>query len=251
MSFSSVVNIYANAFKLLTKSFLSVLPFSLLYIMIEYLINKYIPFTLTETGEPLSSFANPLLSLLIMLLCFNCILYGIYQKHHQLKFNYVHVILNGLYRFFPALTALFLILLPIIVISIALNYISGIFETLSITDSSKLHFMAIVMIGILFLFFIGMITWLIMSLYFYTTPVIVVIKKETAINGLKHSWQLLHGHWFRTFLIVFMLIVASTLLQMGLFLLIGNLSAQLIELIMLPLVACVMILYHEQLEKEN
>ncbi len=247
----SISSTYASTFKLFASSFLSILPLALAYVALDLLLMSLFDYSKNflepEQSHYLDLIAYPVLIILLSILLFSCILYGTYQKHRQVKFSYNKVCLSGLKYFLPITGALLILTLPFVAMSIILNYISDLFATLSPSDPNEINLLLIIMSIILALFFIAMITWLIMCFYFYVTPVLIAIKNEGVISSLKLSWKLVRGHWFKTFFLLFLLVALITILQIVLFMFVGHLSGLMISLVILPLHAALMIIHYENL----
>lgn len=249
---SYIASTYSHAFKLFINSFVAVLPFAIVYIIIDLFLEALVSMTLPKIDPSYADHLSIVYLLIITLISiwiFSCILLGIYQKHHQLPFRYTSICLISIQKFFKIVVAMIILLLPIILMSLMLHFISGIFETLAQPDAQELNLMSIMMIIFLALFCICMIAWLLICIYFYVTPLLIMTKSEKVINSIKHSRKLIKGYWCNTFFLLFLFVFITALLQIGLFIVIGPLSEVLISIFMLPFSAALMIVHHDKLEK--
>ncbi len=248
----SILTTYQHAFKLLNKSFIAILPFAIVYVAIDLSLDALLTFSVPEIDPSITNnlkvFAYPIVTALFSILLFSCIIYGIYIKQHNLPFHYAPICLTACKQFWKVVASLIILLLPIIMMSLALNFISGIFETLGTSDEQEINLMAVVMMILLGLFCLATIAWLLICIYFYIAPLLIVAKNETVLNSLKHSWHLVRGHWFRTFAILFLLVLVTALLKILLYLFLGPLSDVIISVVILPLNAALMITHYDNLQ---
>lgn len=247
-----IASTYSQAFKLFTNSFVAILPFAVVYIIIDISLEALVSMILPKIDNSYAdqlSMVYLLIIALISIWIFSCILLGMYQKHHQLPFRYTSICLISIQKFLKLVVAIIIILLPIILMSLILHFISGIFETLAQPDDHELNLMTLMMIIFLALFSISMIAWFLICIFFYVTPLLILIKNEKVIDSIKHSRKLIKDFWCNTLLLLFLFVFVTALLQIALFLVIGPLSEVLISIYMLPFSAALMIAHHDKLEK--
>ncbi|MBS0289219.1 MAG: hypothetical protein JSS07_04170 [Proteobacteria bacterium] len=223
--------ILKRSFKLFIRTYRDVLPFVLLYVICIYLINR--------TLAP-KTFLNIGLDLFSTLFFFSCILYAIDLRHHHLNFSYLNICKRAIKRFFPTLVAIALMLLPAIFIGLISKFAIN-WALSSAADSNMIKTFLILLL------FIGMITWMVIILYFNLSMYIIVVKEANPIQGLKKSYMLIRGHWFRTFMLILSLILMSFFLQ-SLCLMISNHIIELVRLIITPFSAALMITYYDHLK---
>ncbi len=249
---SYIASTYSLAFKLFANSFLAVLPFAFVYIIVDLSLEALVSIMLPKIDTNYADHLSVIYFLVIALITiwiFSCILIGMYQKHHQLPFRYTSICLTSIQKFLKIVTAIIIIMIPIILMSLLLHFISGILETLAQPNDQELNLIAIIMIIFLALFCICMITWSLICIYFYLIPLLIMIKNEKVIDSIKQSRNLTKNFWLNTFLLLFLFVFITALLQIALFLVIGPLSEVLISIFILPFSAALMIIHHEKLEK--
>ncbi len=244
----SITSTYSRAFKLYGKSFIDILPLVIVYVLLMYLIDRFFPIVTTQPQAFSWNFIlNIVLQMVNSLVFFSCILYGVNQKHNSLPVNYVDVLKNGGQRSLPVLLSGLILMIPPIIISFVFGFISG-YASASSTGT-EIDLMKVISFIFIIIAFIVLIAWAIMTLYFYVSSVQIVIRGANAIDGLKQSWKLVRGHWWKTFFILLIIMLAAGLLNFGLMMLVGPLGKEIVSLIIYPLGAALMLIYNEDLER--
>jgi hypothetical protein len=234
----SVISIFIRAFTLYTKAYVPVLPFTLTGVLLAVLINFLLPPVLVN-GVLQPGVDNAIVQILITMIIYSCILYGCNQIYHQVKFDYKEVLSVGLKRSGFLLISWFLIIFP---------FLCVLFLSYFVQDATTFK-------NVLFLFYallllVVSILTCIVCIYFFVSPVEMVVKKKGVLSGLKRSWQLTVGHWFKTFFVLIILIAPLLLLNFELAKIIGVWAGPLINLIFYPLGAALVVIYHELLEQD-
>ncbi len=245
----SITNIYSRAFQLYGKSYIDVLPLVIVYVLFMYLIDRFLPITPAQAQPFAWAFVlNIVLQMVNSLVFFSCILYGVNQKYNNLPFNYADVIQKGGQRSLPVLLSAVILMIPPIIMSFILGFISG-FASAASKGSPEIDLLKIISVIFVIIAIVVVIAWVIMTLYFYVSSAQIVLRGANAVDGLRQSWKLVRGHWWKTFAILLIVMLAVGLLNFLLIMLIGPLAKQIASLIVYPLGAAVMLVYNESLEK--
>jgi hypothetical protein len=243
-SLPSIISTYQRVGKLYAKGYVDVLPFTLLFVILEYVIDKGLPLPIPQQSFNAHFLANTLLQFFVSLLFFNFILYGMFQKHHNLKFDYVDVLQRGVMRLLPVILALLMMISPIIIIGFMAGFIDAF-----IADISSLAGLGKILMACFYIIclFISLAT-AVFCIYFYVSTLLIVVKKTSALEGLKQSWKLIRGHWFKTFGLLLIIIILSLLLNFILHKVVGSVSKELVNVLLYPLGGALMVIYYEHLE---
>ncbi len=247
-----IITVYGRVFKLFAKSFILILPFNALYAMTNYLLNIFMPLKPTFFHDEFRYYASHImLNTITFTFFFVMILYAIQLNSHHQQTNYRTLMLIGIKRFMAVFFSLLIIALPFIVMAFLLNFFSQIFEMLSPPDPAHINSLLILMSLVLFLFFVGNIFWMGYCFYFFLAPFDMIVNNKNVIEALKHSRELIKNHWFKTFMLVFVLLFISTIIQIVLYKFLGEATFAFISLFILPLSASLMIVHYEHMDKKE
>lgn len=196
---------YIQAFELYRRSFISVLPFLLLLVLGEFLINYFFP-----AGGTLnwSVIYRSLADMAITALIFSLILKLIYIKNvtqnavtWALEWASVKRIIHVFLAYFIATLPLLLSLSGLVYYEA--NYAEYVLTPEVITKKQYLY------LGVLAL---GFIFTLIFYTFSFIAGVYIVIKDENVATSLRRSWHLIRSCWLDTLLVIVILgMIAVTL----------------------------------------
>ncbi len=244
----SITTTYMRAFALYFKSYLPVLPFTLMAVILAFFINEILPIPIGTAHLNGTQYANLALQLIVSLLFFSLILYGCYLKQNNLKFDYLDIFITVIKHLASVVLSFILIILPMLICFFISSELIGPTPHPGDPVSSAA---AIYLIAFSILILIVAIATIIFACYFYVSTFEIVVKGKGPIGGLVRSWQLIRGHWFKTFFILVLFIVPIMVLSFILVSLIGNIAGPLINLVFYPFGTSLMVIFHEQLEKNS
>lgn len=235
MAFQNIKSTYEKAFKLYKDTYIEMLPIVLLLVMSEYFLNRYfqpiekLPLNERILAMCLDSFVNAFF--------LSIVLWGMFQRSHHQNGGYLKMILEGGKRSLAIFASVLIIAAPIIFTFVVMFLL---FKDETLTPA------------ILFLsLFVPLMYVIIVGVYFYIAPVLIVNKKYNAIDGLKKSWAMVRNNWMATFQTVFIMVLIMALVQFVFFLLVGVYSQMMASLVTFSMWCALMITHYENLEGIN
>ncbi len=236
----SLTSTFVRTFKLYTNSFIDVLPFLLFMLLSKFLLDKFLP---QQSSMTPFFFLRILLDIMITSLFFSFIIFAIYQKMQSQRIHFMQSMINGGLRFGQIFIAYLLLSLPIVLtlvlIEVGVRLLLPDYMTREVFEMQK--WISLSMIGL------ALIITFILFVYSFVAGIFIVIKKENAFLGLKHSWQLVQTYWLDTLLLV----VLFGMMNMGLSLLLDEFhlkaTAQILTLLMSSFYPCLMVIHFEQM----
>jgi hypothetical protein len=148
-------------------------------------------------------------------------------------------------RLLPVILALLIMISPIIIVGFIAGFIEAYLPDIgSLAGLGKLLLVSLYIIC----FFVALAT-AVFCIYFYVTTLLIVVKKASALEGLKQSWKLIRGHWFKTFALLLIIIILSLVLNFALLKVVGSVSKELVNVLLYPFGGALMVIYLEHLEK--
>jgi len=194
MTLPSLTNTYIRSLKLYAKSYYQVFPFIVLLMLAQFLLNKYLP---ENNTVDLSFFLRMLgdIAATSFFFSFLCI---VYYNYTQIKVSIADLCKTGLKRFIHVFGAYFIISLPIILTLALLELFTRLWMPAVITKEAGSVYLwtSLILIGI------ALMLVLMLFVFSFAAGIFIVIKKESALAGLRHSWTLIKPVWLDTFLLV-------------------------------------------------
>jgi hypothetical protein len=238
----SIINTYQNTLKLYAKNFIPLLPITLLATLaIHFFHDSVSGFKVGERIQTLTGHDHLIIIgsfityTLIHTLLFSIALYGMNQnKLPKKSFHYMQALEKGAQKTPVVLLAMIILITPFILATV------GIFFATTTIGA---------LIGLLNLPLL--ILLLVVFVYVYVSTALIVTREQSAINGLKRSWNLTKGHWWKTFVLVLILVLITMALSLLLKKAVGNYSNEISTFIVFSLGVALMLTHLENLEKVN
>lgn len=191
--FPSLFSTYQRAFRLWATSFIDLLPFLLLWMLCQILLEIFLP----QNGEIDGMFFLTLfVDMIISTLFFGAVLKGLYQRHQSQAFDFIGAFKTGVMRLVPNFLAYTLVTLPLIVVLLGFALLLAFGKLLPINWVMNIlswqH--AIILIAALLS--------LALVVLFFVTGVCIVVLQESVWSGLRHSYLLVKRVWLDTLLLV-------------------------------------------------
>lgn len=246
----SIINTYQNALQLYVKFCIPTLPFALLLGFAQYFyagkVTQIRDLTTANVAIPnhewFISGAIGIGYFILYTLLFCIVTYGIYQgsKRQPLDYsigtlNYKEALENGASRTFPVLLASLILIAPFMVTIIGIL----LFEPQNKSLMALTGLLMLVVSIALFVIFI----------YFYVASALIIIKGYGPLEGLKQSFRITKGHWWKTFFLIVILAVIAGLLSFVLKKLIGNYASEIMTIIMFSFGSTLMLTHMGNLEQ--
>lgn len=247
-SLPSITVTFRRVFILYKNSFIDVLPFVLLVLMIQVSFSKLLP--VNETTETAYIFLHVILKSLITSFFFCCVIYAIFLKHYQQNLKYGELISKGLTRVIPMIVSGIILISPLILMMGMFMIISVIIVPDSNTASmtSKIIFLIMQLIISVATFFYVLIVFV----YCYLSGVLIVCKNATAWLGIKQSLKLVSDNWWYVFSRMLLLLVIIIIPSMLLYHFLAQQTADgIITIFTFSLGPCLMVILHEILESSG
>lgn len=235
----SIISTYENTLQLFVKSYLPLLPFTVLAAVAAYIYNHYqLQFmAATQSGEHVNGmlmFAVYAGYSIIYCLIFAIALSGVAQFRKGPSLNYQQAIEQGIARTPSLLIMMVLLLSPLMLIMFGMIVMAAASQAVT---------------GIFYLVMMVLcIAFLIAVMYFYVASSLIVVREHSAIKGLAHSYKITKGHWWKTFLILLILGVIVGLSAYGLGKIIPGYANAIMTLFVFPISCCLMLVHMENLE---
>lgn len=238
----SLTYTFGRTFKLYAQSFIDILPFLLLLLLTKFLLDKFLP---QQSAMTMVFFARIIIDIVLTSFFFSIIIATIYEKYQAQPFHLIPSVIKGVSRsgqiFFAYLLLSLPIILTLVLIEVGDRLLLPDFMTREVFDLQK--WISLSMIGF------ALLITLILFVYSFVAGIFIVIKKENAIVGLKHSWQLIQSFWLDTLLLV----ILFGMLNISLSLIFDEFhikaASQILTLVMSSFYPCLMVIHYDQMEK--
>jgi hypothetical protein len=179
------------------------------------------------------------------MICYLLILHGVYQKHHTKTMDYGQMFSAGLPRIFALIWSYVLVTLPIIAGALIVGGLSYLLNV-DFNAESVVATVLMVVAGIVALIYALLLLKIIVS------PVYIVCKGMSGWAGLKESWRVMTGHWWKTLLLCIVLVIvliAIAAIVIGIsYVLNMPLLAGLLIIFYYPLGSAFLVIHQENLE---
>jgi hypothetical protein len=235
----SFSTIYKQTFSLFSKSYIEMLPFLLLAIILQYGIEILWPTTS-------NAFDTIMLTKLFLTLALSAIFYsllicGMARRHHGELFHYGPTISQGLKRTLPVFISYLIMVAPLLLVY-GYYIVTAKTWPLRSVDVPHSFFVAFCVAGAIVL---------IMGVYFALSWVAIVEKHQGAWQGLKHSAQIIKWHWWRTCLLFLFPLLLVMILSIAVEVFFPNELIQICisTLLLMPFYSALMLIYYDGLEK--
>ncbi len=238
----SLTSTFGRTCKLYAQSFIDVLPYLLLMLLAKFLLDKFLP---QQSSMTASFFLRVLLDIMITSFFFSFIIFAIYQKYQSQQIHFMQSIINGASRFGQIFIAYLLLSLPVVLtlalIEVGDRLLLPDYMTREVFDMQK--WISLSMIGV------ALLITFILFVYSFVAGIFIVIKKENAILGLKHSWRLIQSFWLDTLLLV----ILFGMLNISLSLILDEFhifaASQILTFLMSSFYPSLMVIHFEQMDK--
>ncbi len=238
----SLTSTIIRTFKLYATSFIDVLPFILLMLLSKFLLDQFLP---QQSFMTVTFFLRVLLDIMITSFFFSFIISTIYQKTQSQQSHFIQNVIQGASRMDQIFIAYLLLSLPIVLtlvlIEVGDRLLLPDFMTREVYDMQK--WISLSMIGF------ALLITLILFVYSFVAGIFIVIKKENALMGLKHSWQLVQSFWLDTLLLVILFGIFNVSLSLIFDEFHLKAGPQILTLLMSSFYPCLMVIHYEQMEK--
>ena len=234
----SIISTYHDTFKLFAKVFIPVLPFTLLLVIAEHFYNDYQQQFLSgiQSGQEINyslMFAVYVSYYIIYTLLFSIALYGIAQYKKTNSYDYPQALEKGAARTPALLLSVIILVGPLILLML------GLFLAINpVMEGILALLLTVVCIGFLIIF-----------IYCYVASALIVVRGHSAINGLSHSLKMTKGHWWKTFVLLVIMIILTVLIVLGLQQVTPEYADEIIMIFIFPLSCTLMLTHMENLEK--
>ncbi len=208
----------------------------------QYLINKYLP---DNNTVDVTFFLRVLGDIATTSFFFSFIIFVVYYKYAQLKVPIDALFKTGIKRFIHVFGAYIILSLPII---LTLSFIE-IGTRLWIPDVISKHMANVYVWTSLALIGIALFIMLLLFVFWFAAGIFIVIKKETALNALRHSWKLIKPVWMDTFLLIILFGILNYSLLLLFDTYIPPYSNLMITLLMSSFYPALMVIHWDNIEK--
>lgn len=192
-AFPSLFSTYQRAFRLWATSFIDLLPFLLLWMLSQILLETFLPQKDQIDGM---FFLTMFLDMIISALFFGVVLSGLYQRHQSQVFDFIGAFKTGVRRLIPNFLAYALVTIPLILVLLGFALLLAFGKLLPVTWVMNIlswqH--AIILIAALLS--------LALVVLFFVTGVCIVVLQEGVWSALRHSYLLVKSVWIDTLLLV-------------------------------------------------
>lgn len=233
----SIISTYSDTFKLFAKSFIPILPFTLLLVIAEHFYNDYQQqfIAAIQHGQQVDykiMFAVYASYYIVYTLLFSIALYGLAQFKNENAFNYPQALEKGAARTPSALLAMVILAGPMILL------IVGLFFSVGVTSGFGSGVMLLAGIAFIILF-----------IYFYVASALIIVRDHSAVKGLGRSFEITKGHWWKTFIILAILCILAGLITLGLQKFTPDYADEIVMIFIFPLSCTLMFTHMENLER--
>lgn len=192
-TFPSLFTTYRRASHLWAKTFVDLLPFLLLWMLSQVLLEHFLP---QEEQISTQFFVTLFLDMAITALFFGVILTGLYQHYTAEPFNFMESIKAGAKRFMPLYLAYTLVSFPLLMVLFGFGFLLHFGKQIPMTWVMNILSFQHVIIAL------AALLSLVLAVTFFTAGVFIVIFNNHAILALKHSYQLVKKYWVDTLLVI-------------------------------------------------
>lgn len=199
--FPSLFLTFRRAANLWAKTFIDLLPFLLLWMLSQVLLEWFLP---QEDHISTQFFVSLFLDMAITALFFGVILYGLYQRYESLPFDFMQSLKAGVKRFFPVFIAYTLISLPLLMVLFAFGLLLHFGKLLPFTVVMEILSMQhVVIIGAALLS-------LVLIVFYFMAGIFIVVRNKNVLSACKHSYQLVKKYWMDTLLVIVLFGIIAT-----------------------------------------
>ncbi len=199
--FPSLFLTFRRAANLWAKTFIDLLPFLLLWMLSQVLLEWFLP---QEDHISTRFFVTLFLDMAITALFFGVILNGLYQHYAAQPFNFMQSLKAGAKRFLPIFAAYTLISLPLLLVLFAFGLLLHFGKLLPFTlVMNILSMQHVVIIGAALLS-------LVLIVVYFMAGVFIVVFNNNVIGACKHSYQLVKKYWMDTLLVIVLFGIIAT-----------------------------------------
>ncbi|MGE3319050.1 MAG: hypothetical protein AB7I18_07115 [Candidatus Berkiella sp.] len=192
-SFPSLFSTYQRATTLWAKTFVDLLPFLLLWMLCQILLEYFFPL---QDQISMPFFALLFSDMAITALFFGVIINGLYQRYQAIPFDFMGSFKIGFKRFLPTYLAYAIVTLPLLLVLLAFSGLLYFGKLLPLHWVMTLLSMQHVII------LLAAVMSLALAVLFFMAGVLIVIFKQHVLVALKRSVQLVKQYWMDTLLII-------------------------------------------------
>lgn len=200
-NFPSLFLTFRRAASLWAKTFIDLLPFLLLWMLSQVLLERFLP---QEDHISTQFFVSLFLDMAITALFFGVILSGLYQRYAALPFDFMQSLKAGVKRFVPIFAAYTLISLPLLMVLFAFGLLLHFGKLLPFTVVMEiLSLQHVVIIGAALLS-------LVLIVLYFMAGVLIVVRNDNVLSACKHSYQMVKKYWMDTLLVIVLFGIIAT-----------------------------------------
>lgn len=192
-TFPSLFNTYQRATSLWAKTFVDLLPFLLLWMLCQIVLEYFVP---QQAQVSLSFYILLFTDMAITSLFFGVIINGLYQRHQAKPFDFMGSFKIGFKRFLPTYLAYAIVTLPLLLVLFAF---SGL---LYFGRQLPLHYVMTILSMQHVIILLAALLSLVLAVVFFMAGVLIVIVRQQVLSALKNSFQLVKQYWMDTLLII-------------------------------------------------
>lgn len=191
--FPSLFSTYQKALRLWASSFIDLLPFLLLWMLSQIVLEIFLP-----QGDQINAmfFLTMFLDMLVSALFFGVVLSGLYQRYQSLPIDFISAFKTGAKRLIANFLAYMLVTLPLIIMLLSFALLVAFGKQLAMTWIMNILAWQHTIILIAALLSLGLVV------LFFVTGVCIVVLQEKVCNALRHSYSLVKKAWIDTLLLV-------------------------------------------------
>jgi hypothetical protein len=200
-TFPSLFLTFKRASGLWAKTFIDLLPFLLLWMLSQVLLERFFP---QEEQISTRFFVTLFLDMAITALFFGVILSGLYQRYQAVPFDFMGSLKAGVKRFVPLFIAYALISLPMLLVLFAFGLLLHFSKLLPIT--MLMNILSMQHVVILTAAFLS----LALIVVYFMAGVFIVVFNDNVLHAFKQSYQLVKTYWMDTLLVVVLFGIIAT-----------------------------------------
>lgn len=199
--FPSLFLTFKRAANLWAKTFIDLLPFLLLWMLSQVLLEWYLP---QEDKISAPFFVSLFLDMAITALFFGVILNGLYQRYRALPFDFMQSLKAGVKRFLPIFVAYTLVSLPLLLVLFAFGLLLHFGKLLPfalVMDLLSMQHTVIISAALLSL---------VLIVVYFMAGIYIVVMNDNVLSACQHSYQLVKKYWMDTLLVIVLFGIIAT-----------------------------------------